>query len=243
MKNRISLLILLSIFFSNLRAQGLIDHQGALVRSDTSEKVIYLVFSGHDFDEGFDHVLSVLEKKGVLASFFFTGDFVRNHTALTKRISELGHFVGAHSDRHLLYCDWENRDSLLFSPGQIKKDIADNLVELDKIGINPHYFLPPYEWYNSQVVLLANDLGQRTVNFSPGTRSNADYTSPDMSNYVGTEEILDSIFSYEKEAGMNGFHLLIHPGTSELRKDKLYLRLAELISGLEELGYAFQRFN
>ena len=202
-----------------------------------------MVFSGHDYDEGFDHVLSVLENKHVLASFFFTGDFVRNHLALTKKISEQGHFVGVHSDKHLLYNDWENRDSLLVSPDQIKKDISDNLLELEKLGITAHFFLPPYEWHNKQVVSIAKDLGQTTVNFSPGTRSNADYTSPEMQNYISSEDIMESIFRFEKQSGMNGFHLLIHPGTTELRKDKFYLRVEELISRLEELGYSFQRFK
>ena len=139
--------------------------------------------------------------------------------------------------------DWDKRDSLLLNPDQIKKDISDNLLELEKLGITAQFFLPPYEWYNKQVVSIAEGLGQITVNFSPGTRSNADYTSPEMKNYISSEDILESIFRYEKQTGMNGFHLLIHPGTTELRKDKFYLRIEELISRLEELGYSFQRFK
>lgn len=243
MRNKLRLIIILVFAFSGLKAQNLFDDQGALIRSDTSKKVIYLVFSGHDYDEGFEHVLNLLQEKHVLASFFLTGDFVRSHLALTKKISDQGHFVGAHSDKHLLYNDWDKRDSLLLNPDQIKKDISDNLLELEKLGITARFFLPPYEWYNKQVVSIAEELGQTTVNFSPGTRSNADYTSPEMKNYISSEDIMESIFRYEKQTGMNGFHLLIHPGTTELRKDKFYLRIEELISRLEELGYSFQRFK
>jgi peptidoglycan/xylan/chitin deacetylase (PgdA/CDA1 family) len=230
------------MFFLNLKAQQVFDNQGALIRSDQNQKNIYLIFSGHDFYEGFDHVLSVLERKKIQGSFFLTGDFVRMQTGLTKRIAAEGHFIGAHSDKHLLYCDWEKRDSLLYSQEDIKKDILDNLIELKRLDIEPEYFLPPFEWYNQQVVEIARELDQQTINFSPGTRSNADYTTPSMNNYLSSDEILKSIYKYESENGMNGFHLLIHPGTSSERDDKLYLRLESLLNSLEQRGYHFERF-
>ncbi|MEN2284125.1 polysaccharide deacetylase family protein [Algoriphagus sp. SE2] len=226
----------------NLNAQEIFDSQGALIRSDQSKKSIYLIFSGHDYFEGFEHVLSVLENKNIKGSFFLTGDFVRAHPDLTKRIKLEGHFVGAHSDKHLLYNSWENRDSLLYSQDAIQKDISDNLKVLEDLGIEPNYFLPPYEWYNQKVVELAKELGQETINFSPGSRSNADYTFPEMNNYISSEEILKSIYSYESKFGMNGFHLLIHPGTSPKRKDKFYFKLESLLEQLMKNGYRFERF-
>lgn len=242
MSKILSALFLLSTGFSNLFAQNQYDSEGALIRSDISQKKIYFIFSGHDFYEGFDHVLSVLDREKVKASFFVTGDFVRNHLELVKDISSRGHFIGAHSDKHLLYNDWENRDSLLVSSKFIKKDIADNILELEHLGISPKYFLPPYEWYNKEVVKIAKELDQITINFSPGTRSSADYTTSDMENYLSTEEILKSIFKYEEAKGMNGFYLLIHPGTSKDRKDKLYLHLETIIQELKNKGYEFSSF-
>ena len=225
-----------------LNAQTIEDMQGALIRSDTLEKNIYLCFTGHDFYEGLEHVLQVLKNQKISASFFITGDFVRSHRDLVKEISAEGHFVGAHSDKHLLYCDWDNRDSLLHSPSKIKTDILQNLQALRDLEIRPKYFMPPYEWYNRKVVEIAQELNQITVNFSPGTQSNADYTTPNMPNYISSNDILESIYKYEKSNGMNGFHLLIHPGTSPLRKDKLYLHLDKLVSDLKEKGYQFLKF-
>ncbi len=161
---------------------------------------------------------------------------------MVKEIAEEGYYIGVHSDKHLLYCDWSNRDSLLFPPDEIKADISGNLQALGDLGIRPEYFIPPYEWYNQKIVGLALGLNQITINFSPGTKSNADYTTPDMSNYVSSKDILTSIYEYERLNGMNGFHLLIHPGTSPLRKDKLYLHLDELITELKERGYQFRMF-
>ena len=223
-------------------AQQVMDEYGALVRSDTLQKKIYLCFTGHDYDEGFDHVLKVLKKQGIQASFFVTGDFIRSHKKWIKKWSKNGHFIGAHSNKHLLYNDWNKRDSLLHTLNEIKMDIGDNLLELKKLGIAPTYFMPPYEWYNAEVVRLVESMGQITVNFSYGTRSNADYTTADMKNYRSSDRILEGIYKYERDLGLNGFHLLIHPGTSPKRMDKLYLHLETLIVFFKKKGYGFERF-
>ncbi len=240
--NRIIFIVLFLLFAKLLAAQKEMDKYGAIVRSDTLQKKTYLCFTGHDFYEGFGQVLIVLKNQKVKASFFLTGDFVREHAELVKSIAKDGHYIGAHSDKHLLYCDWLKRDSLLYSVDEIKADIIHNLQALENVGIRPKYFMPPYEWYNKKVVEIAHELNQITVNYSPGTLSNADYTTPDMPNYSSSNDILKSIFEYEKLNGMNGFHLLIHPGTSKLRKDKLYFHLNEIIIEFKEKGYEFVRF-
>ena len=168
--------------------------------------------------------------------------FIRNHKRLVKKIVRADHYVGAHSDKHLLYCDWSNRDSLLVAKDSIRRDISNNLLELQELGIYPTYFMPPYEWYNREIVKVAATLNQITVNFSPGTRSNADYTTPEMPNYIASHDILQSIYLFESQNDLNGFHLLIHPGTHPSRKDKLYLHLDSLIERLSKLGYQFVKF-
>ncbi|MFT4567886.1 MAG: peptidoglycan/xylan/chitin deacetylase (PgdA/CDA1 family), partial [Saprospiraceae bacterium] len=74
--NKINLGILFIIINISLCAQSIVDKEGAIVRSDTLNKKIYLCFTGHDHIEGFEHVLSVLNKQKVKGSFFLTGDFV-----------------------------------------------------------------------------------------------------------------------------------------------------------------------
>ena len=232
------------LFFitSSIQAQNIIDNEGAIIRSDTLANSIYLCFTGHEYIDGFPQVLKVLKKQKVKASFFLTGDFVRANKKLVQKIAKQGHYVGAHSNKHLLYCDWENRDSLLYTEQQIEIDISDNIKELEQLNIFPTYFMPPYEWYNKKVVAIAAKLNQTTINYSPGTRSNADYTTPDMENYISSQEILQSIYNYESQQNMNGFHLLIHPGTSERRTDKLYCYLSNIIKELKSRGYQFSRF-
>ncbi|WP_303918266.1 glycoside hydrolase family 9 protein [Draconibacterium sediminis] len=222
------------------------DTQGAIRRIQPSEKTIYLVFSAHDKAEGAAHILKVLDKKDGKASFFFTGDFLcdKQFQPIIKQVIKDGHYLGAHSDKHLLYCDWTKRDSLLVDRTTFEQDLKENYKALQQHDINSenaNWFLPPYEWYNSATVNWTSAMGLRTINFSPGTRSNADYTTPDMANYMSSDKIFKSIFKVEEEQGLNGAIMLIHPGTEEKRTDKFYLRLEELIETLQAKGYCFDR--
>lgn len=151
-------------------------------------------------------------------------------------------YLGSHSDQHLLYCDWAKRDSLLVSKEEFKNDLEKSYSELDRFGIKKsqaNFFLPPYEWFNDSIATWTSSVGLQLINFTPGTKSNADYTTPDMKNYRTTEEIFNSIIDYEKKhtSGLNGFILLIHVGTDPKRKDKLYKRLPELIDYLKAKKY------
>jgi peptidoglycan/xylan/chitin deacetylase (PgdA/CDA1 family) len=138
------------------------------------------------------------------------------------------------------------RDSLLESLATIRTDLENNITALERVGVprgSAKFFMPPYEWYNRAVYKLVSDVGYVMVNFSPGTSSNADYTTPDMKNYLSSDTIMARILRYERTRGMHGFHLLIHVGTDPARTDKLYHRLPALITYFRSRGYMFARFN
>ena len=119
------------------------------------------------------------------------------------------------------------------------------MSELARVGVDTskvNYFLPPSEWYNTENVKLIELEGQKVINFTPGIRTAADYTTPDMKNYKSSQELIDLLYAFEKEQGLNGAVILIHPGTHKDRKDKLYLRLDEIIRNLKSKGYSFDRF-
>ncbi|MDT8402095.1 MAG: polysaccharide deacetylase family protein [Bacteroidales bacterium] len=223
---------------------------GAIIRGDTTRQQIALVFTGDEYADGGYHIYQVLNANNVEASFFFTGNFYRNpeNVELIKKLISDGHYLGAHSDRHLLYCDWENRDSLLVDFKEFSLDLENNYLVMEEYGINKNdakYFLPPYEWYNDTISRWCNINEVQLVNYTPGTLSHADYTSPEMPNYRSSSEIYMSITEYESESesGLNGFILLLHIGTTPERTDKFYSLLPELISELEDKGYSFRRID
>lgn len=234
-----------------LRSEGTsrsVINQGAIVRFDTTKKEIYLIFTGHEFADGGKTILAALKNQKIKASFFFTGDFYRTKqfSSLIKQLKKEGHYLGAHSDKHLLYAPWEKRDSLLIDKQLFTDDLKNNYKEMKRFDINSseaQFFLPPYEWYNQTISNWTNELGMKLVNFTSGTSSNADYTTPDMINYVPTDSIVTRILRYETNStnGLNGFLLLSHIGTSEKRTDKFYHKLNRLITGLKKRGYSFKR--
>ncbi len=209
------------------------------------------MLTADEYADGGDHIKRVLKEQEVPASFFLTGNFYRNpdFSTLIKSLKANGHYLGAHSDRHLLYADWEKRDSLLVTREEFTKDLLRNYQRMAEFGISEKdapYFLPPYEWYNSQITEWTKEAGFHLVNFSPGTRSAADYTYPEMGDrHVSSEAIYQSIMTYEQkdEHGLNGFILLIHLGTDPRRTDKFYYQLDSLLTTLKQKGYSFVRID
>ena len=190
------------------------------MRGDSSQKKLAIVFTGDEFAEGGEFISKTLKQTNTKASFFFTGRFYRN-PAFKKIIGELkanNNYLGAHSNEHLLYCDWKNRDSLLVTNQQFKHDLQKNYDELIKIGVSKssaNFFLPPYEWYNDSIAMWTKEMSLQLVNYTPGTLSHADYTSPGEKNYRSSDAIYQSIVRYEQNhpSGLNGFILLMHTGT------------------------------
>ncbi|MEN6619673.1 MAG: glycoside hydrolase family 9 protein [Rikenellaceae bacterium] len=222
------------------------DSQGAIVRVNPAKKVIYLIFSADSMFQGGEKILSALAKNKIKGSFFFTGNFFRLEPQrfIIGKIIEEGHYVGGHSDKHLLYAPWGNRAESLLSQDSVANDLRQNFAEMAKFGIKASdatWFLPPYEWYNKEVVNIASCLGLTTINYTPGTTTPADYTDPSMKNYHTSQELIDNLFSFEKSDGLNGALILIHPGVVKERPDKLYDRLDEIIKRLRKLGYSFER--
>ena len=224
--------------------------EGAIIRGPVSEKRLALAFTADSYGEGLPLILSALKERKIKASFFLTGNFLRQSefAPLVKKMIEDGHYVGPHSDRHLLYCDWQDRQKTLVSQSEFLFDLENNYIELARFGLNKEtspYFLPPYEWYNQEIANWTEEAGLVLVNFTPGTSSNADYTTPDDASYLSSEEIYQRILSYEKSDphGLNGFILLIHPGTSPARTDKFYNRLGQLLDELSARGYSIVRID
>jgi len=203
-----------------------------------------LVFTGDEFSDGGNHIADVLAKRQTKASFFLTGNFYENpkYHRIIKKLQKGGHYLGPHSDKHLLYCDWTKRDSLLVSRAAFETDIRSNYKKMRSFGIaleKARFFLPPYEWYNDSIAAWSSALGLTLINFSTGTRTNADYTTPGMKGYRSSDEIFSSVVNYEQQSanGLNGFIMLIHIGTDPDRVDKFYHQLDKLLKFLVSKGY------
>jgi len=218
--------------------------EGGITRGDKNSKRMALVFTGDEFAEGGTVIADALAKHNVKASFFLTGRFYRTRAnrQIIERLKKDGHYLGPHSDAHLLYADWNDRSKTLVTREQFEHDLNDNFAAMRPFGIDRKqvpFYLPPYEWYNREIADWTNDMGFRVVNYTPGTRSHADYMADDDKNYISNEAMMRSIRQYEARDpnGLKGFVLLSHIGAGPKRTDKFYDRIDELIAWLKTRGY------
>ena len=247
----------LSYYFASLEGRGnalksapemLKDNYGAVVRVNPQSKDIYLVFTADTQFNGAESILNTLKKNKIKAGFFLTGNCLREpeHKAIIERIIAEGHYVGGHSDNHVLMADWGADRATLMTTDSIITDIRRNFEALAAFGIEPKdalWYIPAYEHYNRENVALLNAYGLKTFNYTPGTGTPADYTVPSMKNYKPSQQLIEGLYAFEKEKGLGGAIILIHPGISEERPDPLYERLDEIIRTMKKKGYRFESFK
>lgn len=219
-----------------------IYRDGGIIRTDPSVRHIDFVFTAADKADGADRIISTLRKYNIKGGFFFTGEFFELYPDVVRRLVAEGHYVGSHSYGHLLYAPWGKRDSLLVTRQEFEEDMFKSYKVLRGFGItDAPYFIPPYEHYNATISSWARQLGLQVINYTPGTLTNGDYTTPGMSRYFSSKEILGKIREYERTDpdGLNGHIMLIHFGTDPSRTDKFYDKLPGLIRELRRKGYSF----
>ncbi len=219
-----------------------IYRDGGIIRTDPSVRHIDFVFTAADKADGADRIISTLRKYNIKGGFFFTGEFFELYPDVVRRLVAEGHYVGSHSYGHLLYAPWGKRDSLLVTRQEFEEDMFKSYKVLREFGItDAPYFIPPYEHYNATISSWARQLGLQVINYTPGTLTNGDYTTPGMSRYFSSKEILGKIREYERTDpdGLNGHIMLIHFGTDPSRTDKFYDKLPGLIRELRRKGYSF----
>ena len=141
-------------------AQELSRYRAAYL-GDTQDKVIYLTF-----DAGYENgctaqILDVLKDHNVPAAFFLVGNYMERNADLVRRMVEEGHIVGNHTMHH--------RDMSQLAE---KNAFAAELTELETLFTQitgqelPKYYRPPQGTYSQDNLVMARDMGYRTVFWS-----------------------------------------------------------------------------
>jgi len=223
------------------------DH-GGIVRGDSNSNKIALVFTGDEYVEGLDLIIETLHQNKVKGNFFFTGRLYSNpevKKSILKAKSD-GHYMGPHSNMHLLYNDWVNREKNLVSKDSMINDLLSNYAVMKSMGIieRKKFFIPPFEWWNDSIANWCKEQNIQIINFTPGTITNADYTYPEMGKaYKNSTYLMSVLFEFERVRGLGGSLILLHVGTDPRRKDKFYEKLGEIIKRLQVNKYQFVRVD
>ena len=225
--------------------------RGGIIRGRLDRKEMALIFTGGSFAEGGNTILDALKERGIKGSFFFTGDFFRTpeFKPIIERVRDEGHYLGPHSDAHPLYASWDNPPKLLISREEFDKDLDSNMKILKNFGVDPAkapFFIPPYEHFTQEISDWTEARGMVLFNFSPGTRTNADYMEDTHPKYISSEDMVKGVMAKEEKdpSGLNGFMMLIHIGAGPARtKDHLYKHMGAMIDELRRRGYGFVRVD
>ena len=225
MKRRLTLLWSVSVLFflvcalflpKALTASTSSERLLPIYSVETEDSVVALTFDGAWGNEDLADILSILESEQIKATFFLTGDWVRQYPEDTKLIADAGHDIGSHGDTHL--------DLVGQSAGTIRQELdgAYDAV-FQTTGIRMDLFRPPYGSYDNTVIQTAADCGYYAIQWSVDSLDWKDY---------GVSDILDRCLHHKNLE--NGAILLLHNGARYTAA-----ALPDLIRGLKEQGYSF----
>ena len=137
------MLALLTLFSVLLGSNGE-GVQAAAAADAPQETYIALTFDDGPYPKVTAHILDVLEKHGVSATFVVLGSRVAGREELLLRMEALGCEIGNHTFSHA--------DLTSLSKEQIEKEIADTNAEFKRVlGHGAAVVRPPYGRYNDSV--------------------------------------------------------------------------------------------
>lgn len=140
--------------------KSVMDKYGCIYMGSDEKKYLYLTF-----DEGYENgqtekILDVLKEKGVTATFFVTGDYLKKEEKLIKRMVDEGHIVGNHTMNHPSMPKLESVEKM-----------EEEILSLDRAffdlyGKHMTYFRPPEGAYSEKSLAVAENLGYKSVFWS-----------------------------------------------------------------------------
>ncbi|MGL4345206.1 MAG: polysaccharide deacetylase family protein [Cellulosilyticaceae bacterium] len=178
------------------------------------DKVVALTFDCAWGGEDIPEILEILNKHHTKAAFFMVGDWMRKYPEAVRAISEEGHDLGNHSDKHPHVNRLPKED--------IMKDMrmAHNTIK-EITGRDCWLYRGPYGEYNDIVLDAARECGYYTIQW--------DVDSLDWKEY-GKSALIDKVLKHKNLAP--GSIILLHNAT-KYTKDAL----EEIIVGLQTKGY------
>ena len=223
---------------------GLLIQSGAIVRGDSAQKKIALVFLGNQPGNGAKAITQILSKEKLHASFFLSTGYIKHNAGQVKQMKAGGNYISVNGSSVGCFepgCDSSiSRDALINA-------LQENYEALKPFGIttkNAPIFLPYTVKYNGDdLTAWANDLNLKLINYTPGTLSTSDNSLPGTANYVGSDSIFQNVMARARQMpyGINGYFLVFHTDADPRRTDKFYMLLPLLLQELKNEGYKFVR--
>jgi peptidoglycan/xylan/chitin deacetylase (PgdA/CDA1 family) len=135
---------------------------------------VALTFDGGSGAGESELILEVLERRGVPATFFLTGDYIRQNPALVRRIAAAGHEVGNHTFSHPHLTAWNRTRRHDTLPGIDRSFIQEELNRTAREykaatgRFMTALWRSPFGEVNDDLLRWAAETGWRHVGWTPG---------------------------------------------------------------------------
>jgi peptidoglycan/xylan/chitin deacetylase (PgdA/CDA1 family) len=191
----------------------------------TSRKIVALTFDAGANADAVASILATLRTTGVPATFFLTGNFVRDFPASARSIAAGGYRIGNHTISHpylTRHGDAAVRNQILGAAQQIKA----------VTGVNPApLFRFPYGDVNAHTIAIANHLGYVPVRWTVDTLG-----WKGTSGGITTSAVISRVLGGLRP----GEIVLMHVGSNPTDHSMLdAAALPRLITQLRARGYSF----
>ncbi|MDF1525070.1 MAG: polysaccharide deacetylase family protein [bacterium] len=232
------------------KPQVIFPPEDDLTRGFPDTGIVAITFDGGSYSNASGKVLDVLSDRGLKATFFLTGDFIKRFPEVTRRIASQGHEVGNHMFSHLHLTTFGKNYRQETLPGVTKELVQKELIRNEELFEEltgkrmVKLWRAPYGEQNEEIRQWAINSGYRHVSwtYDPKTRKSLDgldwVSDRNSALYLSSDQIIQKIISFdsETEMGLAGGIVLLHLGT-ERASDPFHPRLGELIDRLQEKGY------
>lgn len=129
---------------------------GPCVVAPKQPRQIALTYDDGPSDPDTFHLLDVLSKHDVRATFFMIGRFVRKRPDIARAVADTGHLIGNHTMTHPLL--------LTRAPRVVRQQLRDcNAALEDVLGRSVRWFRPPHGSRRPDILHSARELGLTTV--------------------------------------------------------------------------------
>lgn len=189
--------------------------QNIIYGIQTTDKKIALTIEVNMATEDYTYqIADILEKNNIKATFFLTGEWIKNNNALAKKIVDFGHEIGNHSNTH--------RDISKMMTYKIVKEIftTDEIIA-SIYNKECKYFRPPFSSVSKNIIKASNKTNKSIVMYS---LESYDWKASNV------ESIINMVNTNAKPGDIISFH-----NDAQYAADAL----AELIPELRDKGYVF----
>ena len=140
--------------------KSMLQQNEAIFLGDTDQKGLYLTFD-NGYENGYtEKVLDVLKAKRVPATFFVTGQYIKDQPELLKRMVAEGHIIGNHS--------WSHPDVSQISEVKLKDELDRVKQAVTEVTGQKEmkYLRTPRGIFNNRSLAVSKQLGYTNVFWS-----------------------------------------------------------------------------